>query len=169
MEVLEAIKTRRSIRRYKKDRVPKETLEKVLEAGSWAPSGGNIQPWKFIILTDPEIKRQVAKYFLSGRHLDEAPLAILVVIDPGTAFTPTQDGTLAVYSMMLAAHSLGLGTCWVHPGKGYNDEGVKDILDISRDKRVICALPLGYPAEAPTSTRKKLEEIAFRERWGNKY
>ena len=165
MEVLEAIKTRRSIRKYKPDPVPEQALEQILEAGRWAPSGGNRQPWEFIVLTDPEVKRQVTGCFPAGGYLNEAPLGVLVVVDPNTAFTPIQDGTLAAYAMMLAAHSLGLGTCWVHPGRGFNDEGVKEIMGIPGENRIICALSVGYPAEAPTKERKQLTDIVFRERW----
>jgi len=165
MDALDAIRTRRSVRRYKKDPVPNEVLVKILEAGRWAPSTGNRQPWEFIIFTDPQLKQQVASCFPSGAHLNEAPLGILVVVDPGMAFTPTEDGTLAAYAMMLAAHSLGLGTCWVHPGRGFNDEGAKEILGISREKRIICALSVGYPDEVPATSRKNLEEIVnYRER-----
>ena len=158
-DTLDAIRTRRSVRRYKKDTVPNEVLVKILEAGRWAPSGGNRQPWEFIIFADPQVKQQVKRCFPSGAYLNEAPLGILVAVDPGMAFTPTEDGTPAAYAMMLAAHSLGLGTCWVHPGRGFNDEGAKEILGISGEKTIICALSVGYPDEVPAKSRGNLEEI----------
>ncbi len=122
MDVLEAIKTRRSIRRYKPDPVPEEALEKILEAGRWAPSASNEQPWEFITFTDPDVKRKVAKCFRFGSFLEEAPLGILVIVDPETG-SPIEDGTLAAYAMMLEAHGLGLGTCWIHHGS--QDQEVK--------------------------------------------
>lgn len=166
MDVLEAIKTRRSIRRYKKDPVPEEVIEKILEAGRWAPSASNAQPWDFIVFSDPEVKQQVTGSFQFGWFLDEAPLGIVVVADPRASSCPIQDGTLAVYAMMLAAHSLGLGTCWIHPG--FNDTRVKEILGIPPEKQIICALPVGYPDEAPTKERRKLRDIVHAERYGNK-
>ena len=166
MDVLEAIKTRRSIRSYKKDPVPKEALEKILEAGRWAPSASNMQPWEFITFTDPEVKRQVTKCFLHGWFMDEAPLGILVVVDPRAGQCPVEDGTLATYAIMLAAHGVGLGTCWINPG--LSDEGAKEILGIPREKRVICALSVGYPNETPTKERRKLRDIVHAERYGNR-
>ena len=88
MEVLETIKTRRSIRRYKKTPVPKEMLEQILEAGRWAPSAKNSQPWEFITFTDLEVKRRVTECFLYGPFLDEAPLGIVVVVDPRASGCP---------------------------------------------------------------------------------
>jgi len=164
VDVLEAIRTRRSIRNYKKDPIPQEVLEQVLEAGRWAPSASNMQPWEFITFTDPEVKRQVTKCFMFGWFLDEAPLGILVVVDPSVGMV--EDGTLATYAIMLAAHGLGLGTCWIHPG--FNDDKAKEILGIPRGKRIICALSVGYPNEAPSKERRKLKDIIHYERYGSK-
>lgn len=166
MEVLEAIRTRRSIRIYKPDPVPEEILEKILEAGRWAPSASNAQPWKFIVFSDPELRRMVGSLFLYGWFLAEAPLGILVVVDPRGSSCPVQDGTLAVYSMLLAAHSLGLGTCWINPSA--NEDRVKEMFNIPGDKRIICAISLGYPAEAPSKNRRKLADIVYKERWENR-
>ena len=166
MEVLEAIKTRSRIRAYKPDPVPEEVLEEILEAGRWAPSAANSQPWEFIVFTDPEIKRRLARAFMYGPFLVEAPVGIMVVVDFWKSPCQIQDGTLAAYSMMLAAHGLGLGTCWVNPS--VNESEVKEILGIPREKQVICALALGYPAEAPTKERKKLKDMVYRERWGKR-
>lgn len=167
MEVLEAIRTRRSIRSYGKDPVPQESIARILEAGRWAASAGNAQPWSFVVFTDPEVKRQVTRSFAYGWFLDQAPAGIVVAVDPRGSTCPIQDGSLAVANMMLAAHSLGLGTCWINPG--FQDDRVKEVLGIPRDRRLICCLSLGFPAESPTKMRKKLEDIAFTERWGNSY
>ena len=167
MEVLDAIKTRRSIRRYKQDPVPDEATATILEAGRWAPSASNSQPWSFVVFTDPEVKRQVTRCFLYGWFLDEAPAGIVVSVNPMASTCPIQDGSLAVQNMMLAAHALGLGTCWINPG--FMDGRVKEILGIPRDYELICALSLGYPAEAPTKLRKQLEDIAFSGRWGDSF
>ena len=167
MEVLEGIRTRRSIRSYKKDPVPEALIARVLEAGQWAASAGNSQPWGFVVFTDAEVKREVTRSFLYGWFLDEAPAGIVVAVDPRGSGCPVHDGSLAVGNMMLAAHALGLGTCWIHPG--LNDDRVKEVLGIPPDWQLICALSLGYPAESPTKLRKKLEDIAFTEKWGNSF
>jgi len=167
VEVLEAIRTRRSIRSYRKDPVPEELVARVLEAGRWAPSAGNSQPWGFVVITDPDIKRQVTRCFAYGWFLEEAPVGIVVAVDPRGSTCPVQDGSLAVANMMLAAHALGLGTCWINPG--LRDDRAREYLGIPRDWRLICALSLGYPAESPTKLRKKLQDVAFSGRWGNSF
>jgi len=166
MEALEAIKTRRSIRRYKKDPVPQEELDKILDAGRWAPSASNLQPWKFIVLRDFEVKERVAKLLAWGGFLAEAPLGIAVVADPGVSDHPVEDGSIAAYSMLLAAHAVGLGACWLNPSAV--EEEVKEILDIPEEHRLISVISPGYPAEAPSSTRKELKDITFTNRYGSK-
>jgi len=167
VDTLETIRTRRSIRSYKSDPVPEELVTSVLEAGQWAASASNSQPWGFVVFTDPEVKRSVTRCFLYGWFLEEAPVGIAIAVDPGGSSCPVQDGSLAVGNMMLAAHALGLGTCWINPG--LNDDGVKELLGIPGSWQLICALSLGYPAESPTNLRKSLEDIAFTERWGEGY
>ena len=110
MDVLEAIRTRRAIRHYTKEPVPPELIEKLLEAGRWAPSSVNSQPWEFIVITDPDIKKRISRSFNFGPFLNEAPLAIAVVVDRLRTALPAQDGAIAAYAIWLAAHDLGSGS-----------------------------------------------------------
>lgn len=167
MDTLQAIATRRSVRQYRPDPVPEEAITRILEAGRWAASAGNSQPWGFVIFTDPEVKKRVTKCFLYGWFLDQAPAGVAVAVDPRASSCPVQDGSLAAGNMMLAAHALGLGTCWINPG--LDDAGAKDILGIPQDRRLVCVLSLGYPAESPTKMRKGLRDIAFGGRWGERF
>lgn len=166
MDVLEAIKARRSIRKYKKTPVPEEKLEKILDAGRLAPSARNSQPWKFIVLSDFQVKEKVAKLLAFGEFLTAAPLGIAVVVDPVMSSHPVEDGSLAAYSMLLAAHSLGLGGCWINPS--HNEEDVKETLGIPRGERLISVISIGYPDEAPSKTRRELMDITFTNRYGSK-
>jgi len=166
VEIIEALMTRRSIRRYKKDPVPPEMLEKILEAGRWAPSASNSQPWDFIVITEPELKRRVARAHMYGLFLIEAPLGIAVIVDPWQSSCPVQDGTLAAYSMWMAAHGLGLGACWINPGG--NDAAVRELLHIPQGKELICVLSIGYPAQKGASQRRKLNDIVHMEQYGNR-
>ena len=119
MEVFEAIKGRRSIRNYKDDPVPKELIEKILEAGRWAPSGSNIQPWEFIVIDDAKILDMIRK--VSPGYFGRAPLAILVCSNReralklggslGRSYLAIADCAMAVQNMLLAAYALGLGSC----------------------------------------------------------
>ena len=167
MDVLEAITTRRSIRSYRPDPVPEEAIARILEAGRWAASAGNSQPWSFVVFSDPEEKRQMAGCFHFGWFLEEAPAGIMVTVDPEQSPCPVQDGTLAVANMMLAAHTLGLGTCWINPG--LDDEKAKKLLGIPEENRLICVLSLGYAAEDPTQERRQLQDMAYTGKWGNRF
>jgi len=166
MEALQAIKTRRSVRRYRKDPVPQEELDKILDTGRWAPSASNLQPWKFIVLSDFEVKERVAKLLAWGEFLAEASLGIAVVTDPGVSNHPVEDGSIAAYGMLLAAHAIGLGACWLNPSAV--EEEVKEILGIPKEQRLISVISIGYPAEAPSSIRKELKNITFTNRYGSK-
>ena len=165
MEVLEAIRTRRSIRQFKQEPVPPELIEKLLEAARWAPSSANTQPWEFIVITDTEIKKRISRSFNFGPFLDEAPVAIAVVVDRLRTALPIQDGTLAAYAIWLAAHSLGLGACWINPNI---PGGIKKTLGIPLTKKLITILAIGYPSEAPVKTRRKLSDLVYFEKHGNK-
>ena len=92
-------------------------------------------------------------------------MAIAVVVDRLRTVLPVQDGTLAAYAIWLAAHSLGLGACWVNPNI---PGGIKKILGIPHTKKLITILAIGYPAEAPVKTRRKLSDFVYFEKHGNK-
>jgi nitroreductase len=165
MDVLEAIRTRRAIRHYTKEPVPPELIEKLLEAARWAPSSVNSQPWEFIVITDPDIKKRISRSFNFGPFLNEAPLAIAVVVDRLRTALPAQDGAIAAYAIWLAAHDLGLGACWINPNI---PGGIKKILSIPFTKKLITILAVGYPAETPLHTRKKLQDLVYFEKHGNR-
>lgn len=165
METLEAIKTRRAIRHFKKDPVPPELIEKMLEAARWAPSSANTQPWEFIVITDPETKRKISRSFNFAPFLNEAPLAIAVIVDRLRTPLPIQDGTTAAYAIWLAAHDLGLGACWINPNI---PGGTKKILGIPFTKKLITVMAIGYPDEMPVHSRKKLSDFVYFEKHGNK-
>lgn len=166
MDVLEAIKTRRSIRKYEKRPVPEELLEKILEAGRWAPSASNAQPWNFIVLRDEGIRREVARVSTYGKFLAEAPLGIAVVVDPQASTHPVEDGAIATQNMLLAAHALGLGTCWIGSYESDYEEKVKKILGIPENKRLLSLISVGFPAESRKSEREELREIVFTDCYG---
>jgi len=166
MEVFEAIKMRRSVRRYEKEKVPREKVEKILEAAKWAPSASNSQPWNFIILEDEGTRKEIAEATTYGKFLADAPCGIAVAIDPSMSNHPIEDGAIATQNMLLAAHALGLGACWIGSYGSTYEVRVKEILKIPREKRLLSIVSLGYPDEFSKSTRKKLEELVFTDRYG---
>ena len=163
MEVKEAIKARRSVRAYQDREVPEEKIKKVLEAAQLAPSANNRQPWKFVVVRDPQRREQLARAAANQSFVGEAPVIIVAVaLQPeyimrcGVPSYPV-DLAIAVDHMTLSAVDEGLGTCWI--GAFYQDE-VKRILNIPEKYKVVALLPLGFPADKPESKfRKPLEEI----------
>jgi nitroreductase len=161
MEVLQAIKGRRSIRKYTEEPILENQLNQVLEAGRWAPSRGNSQPWKFIVLDDSKVRKELADVIPTGKFLAQAPQGIAVVIDPRISKHPEQEGAAAIQNMLLMAHTLGLGTCWISV---YGTDWVKTaahILGIPDEELLISVISIGHPGEAPEKGRKELDEFTF--------
>jgi nitroreductase len=162
MNVMEAIRTRRSVRKYDPRPVEEEKLSLVLDAARLSPSAANQQQWRFILIRDRDI---VAKlYEASDRQpsMQDAP-AVIVACATGsrdmTCGQPTSsvDLSIATSYMILEAHELGLGTCWL--GRFYADQ-VKAALGIPDEATVVAMTPIGYPAETPDARpRKTTEEI----------
>ncbi|MEM2455426.1 MAG: nitroreductase family protein [Candidatus Bathyarchaeia archaeon] len=174
MDVFEAIQKRRSVRAYEPTPVPRETLERVLEAARLAPSAGNIQPWHFIVVTDAEKRRQLAEAPFAG-FLREAPVVIVGCGDQKASPKWFMvDVAIAMQNTVLAATAEGLGTCWVG---SFNEDKVRDMLKIPGNYRVVALLALGYPRRKLDvqggilhliRRRKSLEDIVSFEEFGRK-
>lgn len=162
MNVQEAIKTRRAVRNYKPDAVSEESLKKVLESARLAPSAKNKQDWKFIVVRDPEKRKQLSEA-ASQEFLAKAPLIIIgVSLDPDYIMRSevpayAVDLGIAMEHIALAAVEEGLGTCWVG---GFSQKEAKETLKIPEKYKVVILMPLGFPADQSTfKLRKNLEEI----------
>lgn len=171
MDILEAIKGRRSIRAFTKQDVLKETVEKLIDAATCAPSAGNIQPWEFVIVRKPEIKRKLAEAALGQSFIEEAPVVIVVCANEnrssrgygvrGKTLYCIQDTAAATQNILLTAHSLGLGTCWVG---AFREEKVAEILRTPAGVRPVAIIPVGFPAETPSPRSKRpIKEIVHYE------
>lgn len=182
MEVLEAIRTRRSIRRYKSTPVDDKTVELVLEAARWAPSWKNTQCWRFIAVRDNNIKSQLANITTfnnpSTDAIRNAPVVIVACAELGkSGYSDGQqasdkgdwymfDVALAMQNLVLAAHSLGLGT--VYNGL-FDAKKAATILNVPAGFCVVSLTPLGYPDQEPAPRpRKELAQIAFYDKFGSK-
>ncbi len=166
MDIFDVIEARRSIRKFKPGTIPKSKLGKILEAARQAPSGGNRQPWRFIIVTDWERKRELAKAANNQKFIADAGVIIVVLgIREVSERWFSQDPMIATEHMILAATALEYGTCWIG---AFSEEEVKQLLKIPEDVSVIVLLPIGIPAETPESrTRKEISEIFFEEEYNH--
>ena len=206
MNVLNAIKNRRSIRKFKPDSVSDEQIKTLIESARLAPSGTNSQPWRFVVVKDDEIKKELQQAAHNQRHVGMSPVVIVCcadinafyefpqrvdeLVDSGALpaksrsfFVPAIKKSLestsksnlhiaaagntaiAITNIMLQAVEMGLGTCWV---RWYNDDKVKEILNIPEHVDVVALLPVGIPDEEPDPRpRLSLENITFYEKYGN--
>jgi nitroreductase len=172
--VLEAIKNRRSVLRFETTPIEEEKIQAIVEAGRWAPSWLNKQPWKFIVVTDPAIKESLSELAPTVFKLGvrEAPVCILVSVDPNEdPFHFIEDGAVATQNMALAAYSLGLGSCWIgtfklKEEKKSSEEKIKDALEIPKTHRVVSLLPIGIPKHIEKKNRKELSQLVYRNKFG---
>jgi len=164
MEVLEAIKQAKSVSKFRPDPIPEQKIQTVLNAARLAPSVENLQPWKFIAVTDEDAKRKLAGMVTNGRLL-EAPVVIVacarldeaIGLIGGYMNSYPVDLGMALANLTLAATSEGLGTSWVF---AFNEEKVRSLLRVPEDARVVGLTPVGIPeAHEPPSGRKHLSEI----------
>ena len=193
MELFEAIKTRRSIRKYTSDPIDDRKVEAILEAGRWAPSWANTQCWRFIVVRDPQVKAELAGVLLPFKLTDKvidnpainiintAPVVIVVCAAMGQSGGPPGqpgggefitdkgdwfmfDTALAVQNMVLAAHDMGLGTVIIGT---FDAAKAEKALGVPEGYRVVTLFPVGVPArEGKAPPRKELSEIAMRDGWG---
>ncbi len=159
-ETIKSIKGRRSIRKYKDKEVPKDILEELIDCARLAPSARNAQPWEFIVITEKETLKKLGEVISTGSFVEDAAVCI-VICGNLVNHHLIEDGSAATENILVAAHSLGLGACWV---AGYNrtyNNKVKEILGIPGDKALVSFIPIGYPDEvtAKRATRDLKEVI----------
>jgi len=169
MDVFEAITQRKSIRKYKDKEVEEEKLMKILESARISPSAANRQEWKFIVVKDNDTRSRLVSAANDQKFVEEAPVTIVACSTESKRVMPcgqpayTVDLSIAVSFMMLEATELGLGTCWLG---AFDEEAVKEILDIPQDIRVPVMITLGYADETPEPRpRKALNEIICYEKY----
>jgi nitroreductase len=155
MDALEAIRKRRSIRKFTGDIVPREDLEKIVDAGRLAASGSNRQPWEFVVVTDRET---IEKLTVVGQWMKKAGAIIAVVLDPYSPWW-REDGSAAIQNILIASTALGYGACWVEGDALPREEEFKTILFIPKGKRLLALVPVGVPEEVPTVEKRPLESV----------
>ncbi len=164
MELWEAIRGRRSVRAFLNRAVPRETIERLLEAATWAPSGGNAQTWRFVVITDPAEIRSI-KIVSPGLLGD--PTAVIAICQDlvqarakggplGETFLAPVDAAMATQNLLLAAYAEGLGTCAI---ASFHRHGVSRLLKIPEGIEPILLVSLGYPAQSPPAPPRRQEGV----------
>jgi len=167
-QLLELLKSRRSIRRFKREKPPLELVLKAIEVARYAPSAKNSQPWRFIIVDDEELKNKLASIHPAAAPLREAPMGIVVAchIDESPVSYMLDCANATVY-LLLALHALGLGAVWIQTLR--NVEEIRGLVGLSNNVVPVAIVALGYPDETPQPRpRKPLEEIVYFNRYGVK-
>ena len=176
MSLLELIKARKSVRKYIEKPIPREDILKCIEAARLAPSAENVQPWRFIVLDDPDIKEQFVKETCSGIYrpssfIKNAAAIVVVVARPdlianfiGSGIQGTNyyliDIGIAGEHLVLQAQELGIGTCWIG---WFNAKKAKKYFKLPPRRKVVSLIAMGYPASGATKNKKRLplEEIVY--------
>jgi nitroreductase len=169
---LNSIKKRRSITNFLVKQVSKADIQTILEAGRWAPSRFNAQPWKFIIIRDESVKSFASEIIptVFKAAIKTAPIFIAVCVNP--EISPNhyiEEGAIATQNMALAAYSINLGSSWIgifslSNEKNSTERKLKELLKIPKEWRLISILPIGYPKFIGKKSRKELDEIV---NWDN--
>lgn len=169
--VFDTIKERRTIHRFKDKSVDEEKIRKILNAGRWAPSWTNSQPWRFIIVKNQEVRNQIGDIVptVFTNAIREAPVSIVVSVD--TEEDPhhfVEDGATATQNMSLMAESLDLGSTWIgvfsFSGEENSSEAkIKEMLELPKTLRIISVLSVGFPRDIPEKDRKNLSELILKE------
>jgi len=172
MTMLPEIEQRYSCRSYRDQPIEPEKLTRVLEAARLAPSARNFQEWRFIVVTDPDLRQQMVDVCKGQAFVGQAPAIVVAcgvntqhVMSCGQRSTPI-DVAIALEHVALQATREGLATCWI--GAFLQDQA-KALLGVPDDAEVVECMPIGYPADARRpKTRVGLDEIVYRDRWGQR-
>ncbi len=164
MELSEGIRARRSVRRYETREVPREALQRLVEAACWAPSAGNLQTWKFVIVTEAQKLRKLR--MVSPGMIGDPPAAIIVCEDvseserrageAGAAMATVMDAAMAALVICLQAHDDGLGTCLVG---SFNAQAVARLVGLPEGVEAKLVVSVGYPAVTPKAPPRRMEGV----------
>lgn len=157
MDGLETLTTRRSVRKFKPDAVPKELLEKIIDAGRLAPTARNLQPWEFIVITDADKRAEIARTTDHGPFIADAPVCIAVLSHPTKYFL--EDGCAATTNILNAAAAVGLGACWVAGDKKPYTGRIVELCAAPTEMKLIALIAVGYPASIAPPKKRSLDDV----------
>ncbi len=163
MDALQAIKTRRSVRKFQEKPIPREVLESIVDCGRLAASGRNDQPWEFVVATDSKVRNQIAEATDYGKFIAQAPACIAVFCRDTTYYI--EDGSAATQNILVGAWALGIGTCWIAGDKKHYADTIGKIVKAPAGTKLVSLIALGYPAEQPTREKRELKDVLHWDRF----
>lgn len=164
MDTLQALRTRRSVRRYEDKPVPKEVLVDIVDCARLAATARNVQPWEFVVVTEEADLKQLAAMVDYGKHIAAAGACVAVFCSDTRYYV--EDGSAATQNLLVAAHALGLGTCWIAGDKKEYAKLVREYLGVPDSYKLVSLVSVGYPAETPSRPKRALDEVLHWERFG---
>jgi nitroreductase len=163
MDMIDIIRTRRCIRKFSKKEVSDKLINQLVDCGRLAPTARNEQPFRFIVITGKKMRDAVAEETDFGKFISQTPVCIAVVCKETKYFL--EDGSAATVNIMLAAHSLGLGSCWVAGDKKSYANNILRLLKVPPGFKLVSLIPVGYPAEKPKPSKKPLKDLIRWDTW----
>jgi nitroreductase len=164
MDAIEALRTRRSVRKFKSRAVPRDLIETLIDAGRLAATARNVQPWEFIVVTDAATRKKLAEISDYGKFISESPVCIVVFCKNTKYFL--EDGSAATQNILVAATALGLGSCWVAGDKKPYARKIADLLNVPSDCVLISLIAVGYSVEAPSlPSKRSVKEVLHWEKF----
>ncbi len=159
MDALECLRTRRSIRSFLADPVPEETVREIVDAGRLAATARNVQPWEFVVVTGQALRRKLAEIMEYGKFIVDSPVCIVILCKDTKYYL--EDGCAAAENMLLAAHALGLGGCWVAGDKKPYADAVRQMVGAPEGYRLVASVALGKasPTQRPYPSKRSLDEV----------
>lgn len=163
MDAIEALKTRRSVRAYTHDPVPREVMEDIVDCGRLAATAINIQPWEFVVVTNRDSLQRLAALADYGKFIANAAACVVVLCKNSTYYL--EDGSNASQNILLAAHAHGLGACWVAGDKKHYAEAVCKEVGAPAGYKLISLIPIGHPAETSHKKKRSVVEVLHWEKF----
>ena len=163
MDAIEMLKTRRAVRAYTSEPVPKKTIQDIVDCGRLAATAINIQPWEFVVVMDPALRRRLAETSDHGKFIADAPVCVVVLCQATKYYL--EDGSAATENILLAARAHGLGACWVAGDKKPYASRICRLVGAPPDFKLVSLIPIGYPAESPKKTKRPLSAVLHWEKY----
>jgi nitroreductase len=157
MDAIEVLKTRRSVRAYRRELVPRNIIGDIVDCGRLAATAVNVQPWEFVVMTDHEALRRIARTTDYGGFIADAPICVVVICRDTRYYL--EDGSAATENILLAARAHGLGSCWVAGDKKPYAAEICRLVGAPPGYKLISLIPIGYPAESPEKAKRPMSDV----------